>query len=193
MTDTADQAYARLHEADLLAVQPLSNVQWVRADRLSANAWNPNRQAPPEFRLLKVSILENGWTQPIVIREHDGGARLEIVDGFHRWTLASTDKEVAALTTIEGVTHVPVVTLPETSDEVAKAATIRHNRARGSHGVLKMADLVASLLADGRLSPEEVGVQLGMDDEEVERLADRGDMLNRGTGDSADFNTGWTV
>jgi ParB-like chromosome segregation protein Spo0J len=165
--------------------QPISGVQWVHRDRLSANDWNPNHQAPPEHRLLATSIIENGWTQPIVVRAHDGGARLEIVDGYHRW-LASGTKNVAALT--DG--KVPVVVLPETSDADAKMATIRHNRARGTHAVVPMADIVSALLAEG-IPGEEIQRRLGMDEEEVDRLADRGVMINRGSRPA--FNTGWTV
>lgn len=165
--------------------QPVAAVEWIGRDRLSANDWNPNKQAPPEHRLLKLSILENGWTQPIVVREHDGGERLEIVDGYHRW-LASADPKVAALT--GGL--VPVVRLPECPPDLARLATVRHNRARGTHHVLGMAEIVADLLGMG-LAPDEVGRRLGMDDEEVSRLADRGDMLKRGA--AADFREGWTV
>ncbi|MBA9005966.1 ParB N-terminal domain-containing protein [Thermomonospora cellulosilytica] len=163
--------------------QPLWNVQWIDRTLLSKNLWNPNRQAPPEHRLLKTSILENGWTQPIVAREIDG--ELEIVDGYHRWTV-SEDRQVYALT--DG--KVPVVVLPPTDPATARMATIRHNRARGTHHVLGMAEIVADLLAEG-LSPEEIGRRLEMDDEEVERLADRGNMIKRHAPDT--FNQGWTV
>lgn len=167
------------------ATQPISTVEWVHRDRLSANDWNPNHQAPPEHKLLVVSILENGWTQPIVVRQHDGGERLEIVDGYHRW-LASGTKDVQAMT--EG--QVPVVILPETDDTLAKMATIRHNRARGTHGVVPMADIVVDLLADG-VSSAEIQKRLGMDEEEVDRLSDRGDMVKRGSRPA--FGKGWTV
>lgn len=161
--------------------QPVSGVRWVPHDALSANSWNPNRQAPPEHRLLKVSLLENGWTQPVVVRLVDG--ELEIVDGYNRWDLAA-DPEVAALT--GGL--VPIVELPECDPVLARLATIRHNRARGAHYVLAMADLVADLRAMG-LSPGEIGGRLEMDDEEVDRLLDRGEMTKRGS--KPEFSAAW--
>lgn len=163
--------------------QPISAVRWMPREDLSSNSYNPNSQAPPERRLLRRSILESGWTQPIVARDH--GDRLEIVDGYHRW-LTSEDPKVYALT--NGL--VPVVVLPPTDDASARLATVRHNRARGTHHVLGMATVVSDLIALG-LDEEAVRDGLGMDDEEVERLADRGDMLKRhGT---QEFGKGWTV
>lgn len=160
--------------------QPLAKVEWLEPGTLRANDYNPNHVAPPEMRLLKLSIMENGWTQPIVAHE-DG----EIVDGFHRWTLGSTDKDVRALT--GGL--VPVVRLAKTPPDLARMATIRHNRARGNHYVVKMADIVHDLKHQYGLAHEEIGKRLGMDGEEVERLLDRGDSLKRNAG--ADFNSGW--
>ncbi len=165
--------------------QPISTVQWVPRTRLSANSWNPNKQFSPEFKLLALSILENGWTAPIVVRAHDGGERLEIVDGYHRWC-TSENPLVYALT--DGL--LPVVVLPETDEILARLATVRHNRARGTHGVLPMADIVSDLSELG-LSPEDIGRRLGMDEEEVDRLLDRGNMLKRGA--AAAFGNGWGI
>lgn len=161
--------------------QPISNVEWVDPSTLHANDYNPNHVFPVEMELLKLSILEDGWTQPIVAR-HDG----EIVDGFHRWTLGSTDPEIQALT--GGL--VPVVRIESKksrSDQMM--ATIRHNRARGSHHVLKMADIVRELIDEQGLSFEEVGRRLGMEIEEVDRLYDRGGMTERGS--RAELSKGW--
>lgn len=163
--------------------QPISHVMWLPRTALSGNAWNPNRQAPPENQLLKTSIIENGWTQPVVARDH--GTTIEIVDGYHRWA-STEDPAVGSLTD----NHVPVVVLPPTDEATARMATIRHNRARGTHHVLGMAAIVAELIGLG-VTPDQIRERLGMDAEEVTRLADRGDMLKRHAPDS--FNNGWTV
>jgi hypothetical protein len=162
--------------------QPVGNVLWVHRDSVSANAYNPNVVAPPELKLLKVSILTDGWTQPIVVRRA-GGGRYEVVDGFHRWLLAF-DPHVGALT--DGM--VPISVLHERPLEDRMMSTIRHNRARGSHHVLKMADIVAMMI-DGGIAHGRVAELLQMDAEEVERMYDHGDMLKRGAGD--EFNPGW--
>lgn len=146
---------------DVCKSQPVSSVQWIHRTELTANDYNPNHVAPPELRLLETSILEDGWTQPIVCLPDK-----TIVDGFHRWTVSGR-KKIYALT--DG--FVPVVFI-EVDPVHKKMSTIRHNRARGTHGVLPMAQIVQSMLEDG-LSAEEIMDRLGMDDEEVERLAAR--------------------
>lgn len=142
--------------------QPIDTVVWRHRDSLRPNAYNPNRVAPPELTLLKISILEDGWTQPIVIDPQG-----TIVDGFHRWTV-SGDPQVYGLTGGK----VPTVTLQPTQDYHARLSTIRHNRARGVHGVLKMADIVSNLIKKG-VSLGEICYRLQMEKEEVVRLANR--------------------
>ena len=160
--------------------QPLDRIEWIERSELRSNDYNPNHVARPELALLKLSILADGWTQPIVARSTG-----EIVDGFHRRSLAA-DPEIAALT--DGL--VPVVRL---SDELPMshqiASTIRHNRARGTHGINPMTEIIRSLLDTHQISSEELQKTLGMDKEEVERLADTSGMPDYGS--EAEFNKGW--
>ncbi len=160
--------------------QPLNQIHWIPREQLHANQYNPNHVSPAELELLRVSLLEDGWTQPIVARRD-----LEIVDGFHRWTL-SGEPEIGDMTS--GL--VPVVFLIEgLSKDHQIMSTIRHNRARGAHAVLKMADIVRNLIDQQGLSREEVMQRLQMDKEEVERLYDRSGMKGKGSRD--EFNSGW--
>lgn len=145
--------------------QPVSQVQWIPRDRLKANAYNPNVVAPPEMELLKLSIIEDGWTQPIVIRPD-----MEIIDGFHRWTV-SKDPEILELT--DGKVPCVMLNVPY---EHQILSTVRHNRARGIHGIDPMSDIVAFLLEKGAISRDEVQKRLVMDEEEVIRLYDNSGM-----------------
>lgn len=160
-------------------MQPVSRVRWVPRSMLRSNLWNPNAVAPPELELLRVSILESGWTQPIVVLpDHT------IVDGFHRWTV-SGDPAMRAMT--DGM--VPVVTLA--ADAVhSRVATVRHNRARGTHAVLRMAEIVRDMVKAG-VSHDEICRRLGMEEEELERLLDRAGMTVRGTGGATKFGRAW--
>lgn len=159
--------------------QPISRVQWVKRGKLKANSYNPNSVAPPELELLKLSIIEDGWTQPIVVL-----ADYTIVDGFHRWTVSS-DPKIRAMT--GGL--VPVVVL-EVDPNHRMMSTIRHNRARGTHAVLKMAEIVREMVQTG-LSQDEICRRLGMEDEELERLLDRSGMTVRGTVGKSNFGRAW--
>lgn len=158
--------------------QPISRVTWVSPAELHANDWNPNSVAPPELDLIEISIREDGWTQPIVALK-DG----TIVDGFHRWTLAQTRPEFAALT--NGQVPVAFVNF---KDEHRMMSTIRHNRARGSHAVLKMAEIIRKMLEDG-VAHGEIMRRLQMEDEEVDRLADRAGMKVNGS--TGEFKKAW--
>ena len=164
---------------------PVSAVEWVPAVSLTPNDYNPNIQPPPEHRLLKISILEDGWTQPVVIHDDGSGATPAIIDGEHRWRLVMHDAEVAALT--DG--QVPIVRL-RGSRAHRMMSTIRHNRARGEHAVKGMADIVRELLAAGETA-DDICFLLQMEPEEVTRLADRAGMPERVSRDGAEFSKGW--
>ncbi len=171
-----------IHEVVLPAEcgsMPVSTVVWVKRENLHANDYNPNHVAPDEMDLLKLSIIEDGWTQPIVVRP-DG----EIVDGFHRW-LCSEDPDVGGMTEF----MVPVVILEKVDAEHQRMSTVRHNRARGTHAVLRMADIVRDLRDNHGMSPEDIQRRLGMEEEEYERLYSNADMRERGGAD--DFGKGW--
>ncbi len=142
--------------------QPIDTVKWVHRDILKPNHYNPNSVAPPELELLSISIQEDGWTQPIVVNPD-----MTIVDGFHRWTV-SGQLDVYRLT--GGM--VPVVVIEPTDMSSQMISTVRHNRARGIHGVLKMADIVERML-NGGVQVSEICRRLQMETEEVYRLANR--------------------
>ncbi len=138
---------------------PVSYVQWVDADKVYANDYNPNKVAPPEMELLKLSIESDGYTQPIVVWETEEG--YEVVDGFHRHLVG---KEL-------GFDKLPVVILnddrTERTDRIA--STIRHNRARGKHQISSMSDIVVEL-SRRNWSDKKIAKELGMDADEVLRL-----------------------
>ena len=159
---------------------PVNAVQWLHRDKLKANDYNPNRVAPPELRLLKISILEDGWTQPIVVNPD-----LTIVDGFHRWTV-SGHKEIFNLT--DGL--VPVVIMNPKNKAHQKMSTIRHNRARGTHLVLEMSNIVTDMVNSG-LSGEEIMDRLMMEKEEVVRLLFRAGIPKSQVFKDKDFSKAW--
>lgn len=163
--------------------QPVSEIHWVNRISVRANDYNPNAVAPPELRLLKISLLSDGWTQPLVVRIDGDG--YELVDGYHRWLCAEDDR-IARMT--GGM--VPIVVLPEAPLEHRMMSTIRHNRARGEHKVQDMSQIVVFILESG-MDDHELSLLLQMEKEEVSRLRDRGNMLKRGSGDA--FSKAWVA
>jgi ParB-like chromosome segregation protein Spo0J len=140
---------------------PLSTLQWVDRDLLRANDWNPNRVSRENLDLLVRSILSNGWTLPIVCRPD-----YTIIDGFHRWTVAG---EEPLRSRLGG--KVPIVLVEHKDDAGDVYGTVTHNRARGTHLLGPMKNIVKKLLARGK-TIKEIGKELGMKPEEVFRLSD---------------------
>ncbi len=167
--------------SSLTDLQPISQVRWIHRDFLESNTYNPNAIAPPELELLKLSILEDGWTCPIVTLPERSG-RYTIVDGFHRWVISS-DSAIYCLT--GGLVPTVQVALDLVHRQMS---TIRHNRARGTHGVLPMATIVKQMIADG-VSEKELMKRLGMEREEVARLNNRAGMPQQIKADG--FNQAW--
>lgn len=146
--------------------EPVDCVQWVKSEKVIANDYNPNTVAPPEMELLHTSIQEDGYTQPIVVYQHDG--IYEVVDGFHRNRVG---KECADIhERVHG--YLPVTIINDDRHEKADriASTIRHNRARGKHRVDAMSNIVLDLKRRN-WNNEKIAKELGMDADEVLRLS----------------------
>ena len=143
---------------------PVYNVQAVPVSKVRANAYNPNSVAPPEMKLLETSIWEDGYTMPVVcyyLRDPDV---YEIVDGFHRYTVLLTSKRIRER---EGG-MLPVVVIDK-DISARMASTIRHNRARGTHSIELMTNIVAELVQAG-MGDAWIMKHIGMDSDELLRL-----------------------
>lgn len=140
---------------------PLNSLQWVDRTKLRANDYNPNVVNEENLKLLIQSILTNGWTLPIVVRPD-----YTIIDGFHRWTVSGREP---LLTKLGGKVPVVIVDHKERSEDMY--GTITHNRARGTHLLEPMKNIVKELLDAGK-SVDEISKQLGMKPEEIFRLSD---------------------
>lgn len=156
----------RLHAHSPFVSEPVDCVQWIPADSVASNDYNPNTVAPPEMKLLEHSIEADGYTQPVVAYRQQEGAYI-VVDGYHRQRIGKKPGPVRQR--LHG--YLPVVSIRTGREGEADriAATIRHNRARGVHGVLPMTDVVVTLLKSG-WSETDVARELGMDDDEVLRF-----------------------
>ncbi len=143
---------------------PVYNVKSIPIEKIRANSYNPNSVAPPEMELLEVSIWEDGYTMPVVCYYIPDEDVYEIVDGFHRYTVLKTSKRVFDR---EGGCLPVVVIDKDISNRMA--STIRHNRARGSHSIDLMSNIVAELTQAG-MSDAWILKHVGMDKDELLRL-----------------------
>lgn len=143
---------------------PVYGVVAVPIEKIEPNTYNPNAVAPPELRLLYDSIKEDGYTMPVVCyydRERD---KYILVDGFHRYRIMLDYPDIYKR---EGG-MLPVSVIDKPLDH-RMASTIRHNRARGSHDVDLMSNIVKELHELGR-SDAWISRHLGMDRDEILRL-----------------------
>jgi len=151
-------------ELTLNTEQPVDFVRWVPVEQVQANDYNPNSVAGTEMQLLYRSIKNDGYTQPIVTIWDDALEKYVIIDGFHRYFTCKSNADIQEWTNGK----LPVVVLKKEINE-RMAATVRHNRARGSHSVGGMSNMVFKMLDNG-WSDEHICNHLGMDADELLRL-----------------------
>lgn len=162
-----------IHSKSPFSGEPVDFVRWVKSDNVRANDYNPNSVAPPEMELLRLSIMEDGYTQPIVTNLEED-VRI-VVDGFHRNRVGRECDDVRDR--IKGYLPIVQIRATQTDKEHRMASTIRHNRARGKHQVEAMTAIVLDLKRRN-WSDTKIGKQLGMDQDEVLRLTQIGGLAD---------------
>lgn len=126
-------------------------------DKVISNDYNPNSVSNDKMKLLKQSILDNGFCFPIVTIYDDTLDVYVIIDGFHRHKTALD----------LGMNKIPIVVLEH---DISKrmAATIQFNKARGVHSVDLDAELIRKMIEQGQTETE-ISKHLGIDLETVYR------------------------
>ena len=156
-----------LHLISPFKNEPVDFVKWVNSEDVVANDYNPNKVAPPEMELLEVSIMNDGYTQPIVSWNNHEKGKIEVIDGFHRNRVGKESKVVRQR--VKGYLPIVDIRTEQSGKNDRIASTIRHNRARGKHQVDAMSEIVIEL-KNRNWSNKRISKQLGMDEEEVLRL-----------------------
>ena len=143
---------------------PINNVRWVPLEKVTPNNYNPNSVAPIEMNLLKISIIEDGYTQPVVTIHDPDNDLYVIVDGFHRYYTMKSNHEIYAK--YHGL--LPIVVISKSIND-RMASTVRHNRARGKHSIDGMSNMVFQMLDEG-WDDAVICNKLGMEPEELIKL-----------------------
>lgn len=154
-----------IHELSPFKNEPVDFVKWVLAENVIANDYNPNKVAPPEMELLEISIMNDGYTQPVVTFPNKN--KIEVVDGFHRTRISKESKIVRER--VLGYTPTVIIRKEQSDKNDRIASTIRHNRARGKHQVDAMSEIILEL-KNRNWKNERIARELGMDEEEILRL-----------------------
>lgn len=144
--------------------QPIDMVKWVHIDKVQANDYNPNSVAMTEMKLLYTSIAHDGYTQPVVTIYDAAQDKYIIIDGFHRYYICKNNPDILAINN----NMLPVVVLKKDIND-RMASTVRHNRARGTHSIAGMSNMVFSMLQNG-WKDEDICNELGMEPEELIKL-----------------------
>lgn len=154
-----------LHQVSPLRHHPVDYVHWQKSEDVEGNEYNPNAVAPPEMRLLIRSIEEDGYTMPIV--SFPDVDTIRIVDGYHRRKSERTSQKIHEST----YGYIPLSTIRPEKRSISDrmASTIRHNRARGTHNIDLMVNIVAELTESG-MGDDWIIKNIGMDADELLRL-----------------------
>ena len=120
---------------------PVYEVKAVPVEKVYANDYNPNVVAPPEMKLLELSIWEDGFTMPCVCYYNKEEDRYILVDGYHRYTVLKTSQRIYKRE--NGL--LPIVVIDKDLSN-RMSSTIRHNRARGMHNIELMCNIVNGIL-----------------------------------------------
>jgi len=155
----------KMHSISPFKTEPVDCVLWVKSDNVISNDYNPNKVAPPEMELLETSIINDGYTQPIVTWPN--GDKIEVIDGFHRNRVGKESKIVRDR--IKGYLPTVIIRKEQQDKNDRIASTIRHNRARGKHQVDAMSEIVIEL-KNRNWTNSRIAKELGMDEDEILRL-----------------------
>lgn len=153
-----------LHKISPETENPVDRVIWVKKEEVMANNYNPNSVAEKEMRLLYTSVKEDGYTQPIVTIYDESLKKYVIVDGFHRNLILRKYKDIDERCS----GYLPIVVIDKNIDQ-RMASTVRHNRARGSHSVDGMVNILFTMMKDG-VSEREICEKLGLEQKELVKM-----------------------
>lgn len=185
--DLINNLKIKMHKLGPFRNNPVDCVLWVKNDLVNANDYNPNTVAPPEMKLLETSILNDGYTQPIVTWQNDKD-KLEVVDGFHRNRVGKECKEVNSM--VHGYLPTVIIRDSQTDKNNRIASTIRHNRARGKHKVDAMSDIIIEL-KNRNWTNKRIAKELGMDEDEILRLCQITGLADLFSDE--DFSRAWNI
>ena len=143
---------------------PVYEVKAVPVEKVYANDYNPNVVAPPEMKLLELSIWEDGFTMHVYV------TTIKMKTIIYWWTATIAIRYWKTSQRIYKRENglLPIVVIDKDLSN-RMSSTIRHNRARGMHNIELMCNIVAELDKAG-MSDQWIMKNIGMDRDELLRL-----------------------
>ena len=156
-------------------------VEMVPSASLKPPSWASSYLLRPDKLLLRLSMIESGWLQPIVVRLADQ----TIIDGVKRWDFACTDEKFQS----RHGAFVPVVY--HDVDEIdAMILHIRLNRARGNTHPVGMSTMLKKIVYSGKYEADELSNILVMSDDEIDLLLSSG-LLKKKNWEKYEYSRAW--
>lgn len=135
-----------IHDISPFKHEPVDCVVWIPNENVVANKYNPNKVAPPQMKLLRLSVQKDGYTMPIVSMKKSDSV-YEIIDGFHRNRVGKEYKEIRDR--VHGHLPLSLINKDRYDEKDRKAATWRHNEARGKHGIDPITTIIQTVIEQG--------------------------------------------
>jgi hypothetical protein len=154
---------------------------WVPGAELKEAPWRANYILKPDVELLKRSLSDHGWLQPLVVQKSTN----TIIDGNHRWEIASN---------IQPLTKAYSGCVPVTYQEVdqidAMVLHVQLNRARGTLVGKDLSYIVRSVMKSRKYSEKDIRTLLRMGIEEFDLMID-GDLVKVKKYDQHQYSSAW--
>lgn len=148
---------------------------------LKISPWGATSILRPEKMLLKESMMDYGWVQPIVVRASDN----TIIDGYQRYLISINEEKFLK----KYGRHVPVL-LQDVDEVGAMIMHVRLNRARGSVNSYALSRLIKRLIASGKYEENDLGNIFLMHDDEIDLLVSDG-LLKKKNWHKYEYSRAW--
>ena len=148
---------------------------------LKIPSWGTTSILRPEKMLLKISMIENGWLQPLVVKLSDN----TIIDGYQRYLISVDDDKFLK----KYGSSIPV--LYQDVDEIeAMVLHVRLNRAKGSVNSYALSRLVKRIVASNKYDENDLANLFLMHDDEIDLLMSDG-LLKKKNWQKYEYSRAW--
>lgn len=158
---------------------PVMNVQLLPIEKVKPNDYNPNKMQHKILKLLKTSIIEDGFLFPILVIHDKRNDEYVVVDGFHRYKAMTQLKQ----------THIPAVVLKRDISE-RRIMTVRMNKTRGVHQLEGDKQNFQNLVDEDKYSLSELSEKMALEAEEIVIYKKKGSIIEEYR-DEHDFSNAW--